>query len=116
MDKDEVEPLVDQFFQQVQTKNPILDRSSVGRLCEELYEQGLMWNTSTCLVLIICALGALAQPFKFRETSNNWVEEHPHEASNLHLASCYFTEAEKRLGFCLGESSIPSIQCLSLAG
>jgi hypothetical protein len=56
--------LVDNFLQNVHTKNPVLDVETLvlrGRLSAE---QGLGWDAWSCLVLIVCALGCVAKPFE----------------------------------------------------
>ena len=113
------EPLVDRFFKEVHTKNLILSRATVQQACEELYEQGPMWNTSTCLVLIVCALGSIAQTFEYREyldTEGPNSYERADRLSLVQMANSYFTAAEKRFGFALNNPGILSVRCLCLAG
>jgi hypothetical protein len=118
-EREDIEPLVDQFFKEVHTKNPILSRATVQQACAKLYEEGPMWNTSTCLVLIICAIGSIAQSFEYREyldTEDPVSHERQDRRSRLQMANSYFTVAEKRLGFALSKPEILSVHCLCLAG
>lgn len=115
-ERSDIERLVSRFFQNVHVKNPILDRRSVLKYCQEYYEHGAQFNLETGLVLIICALGAVATGF---DSSSNGHQEPSVESANLEslrLGRCYFAAAEKRLGVALVEPSTLAVQCLCLAG
>ena len=115
----EIENLVDRYFRRVYIKNPILDRHAVRRYCEMYYENGPLFNLETCLVLIICALGAASDDFGPCKLTGDY-RETPHDQSArfeaLRLANCYFSAAEKRLGAAITTSSALAIQCLCLSG
>ncbi|KAJ6440273.1 C-4 methylsterol oxidase [Purpureocillium lavendulum] len=60
---EQIPNLIDRFLQNVHTKNPILDVEALikhGRRCAD---QGIGWDGRSCLVLLACALGAVAKPF-----------------------------------------------------
>ncbi|KAM5343914.1 hypothetical protein ACJ41O_012451 [Fusarium nematophilum] len=115
-DKSDIEQLVDQFFTRVHVKNPILDRLTVEQYCLRYYEDGALFNLETCLVLIICALGAVATEFDSRGPSHNGSPQQLARLESLRVANCYFSAAEKRLGAAATSFSTLAIQCLCLAG
>jgi hypothetical protein len=113
----DVDQLVSRFVKGVHVRFPILDRAEFKKYCEAFCDKGPVWDLATCLVLLVCALGALAEEFEFREHEVEGPD--PYEASrrtaNLRLANLYFTAAEKRLGFAIGALGKLSAQCLCLA-
>jgi hypothetical protein len=67
-------------------------------------EKGPGWNSSTCLLLLICALGAQCCPKSLAlEDSRD-------------SAQRYWNMAKSRLGWVLDEDSLVSIQCFAFAG
>ncbi|KAH8799046.1 hypothetical protein F5884DRAFT_131737 [Xylogone sp. PMI_703] len=120
LERELVEPLVDQYFRGVNTKNPILERSTIRHLCQDLYENGLGWDCSTCLILIICALGVMTPGWTYENSSVQPGEQYSnlanHNSNILQIAQTYFEAAEKRLGIALTKCDTQSIQCLCLAG
>lgn len=115
----EVEHLADRFFMLVHVKNPILDRQAVKQYCQEYYENGPQFNLRSCLVLMICALGAVAPEFVVSGalgSNHGKSRRQPTGAENLSLGHCYFSAAEKRLGMAMTQSSSLAVQCLCLAG
>ena len=63
-DDERIPALIDNFLQNVHTKNPVLDVESLVRKGRIFAEQGLGWDAWSCLVLIVCALGCIAKPFE----------------------------------------------------
>ena len=55
--------LIDNFLQNVYTKNPVLDVENLVRHGRKAAEHGLGWDGMSCLILIACALGCIARPF-----------------------------------------------------
>lgn len=83
----DVRPLVERFFSSVHTKNLILDQDSVQVCTNRYYEDGPLFDMPTCLVLIICALGAMAAPFTAEEhlySPNS--EASPHRLDRFEIA------------------------------
>lgn len=118
-ERSEIDTLVDKYFRRVYIKNPILDRHVVRRYCELYYENGPLFNLETCLVLIICALGAISDEFGPCKLSDNNCDSSYDQSARIEtsrLANCYFAAAEKRLGAAMTVSSTIAIQCLCLAG
>ncbi|KAH0528843.1 hypothetical protein TsFJ059_003655 [Trichoderma semiorbis] len=86
-----------------------------------LYEQGAVWDTPTCLVLIICALGSLASSWEYGDTLSELDKESQAStfsstrSNDIQRAKVYFSAAEQRLGYAIGQPRILPIQCLCLA-
>ncbi|EEY21643.1 C6 zinc finger domain-containing protein [Verticillium alfalfae VaMs.102] len=117
-EKVDVEKLVEQFHQRVNIKNPILSRRLASEYCQKFHENGLLFNLDTCLVLLMCALGAISMDYGSINTSQS-PGNNPSSApdlANLRLGHSYFTAAEKRLGAAISTLNTLSIQCLCLAG
>lgn len=115
-ERSDVEHLVSRFFKNVHVKNPILDRHVVQKYCQEYYEHGALFNLETGLVLVICALGAVATDF---DPSSNCYQDLSFQSAkleSLRLGRCYFAAAEKRLGVAMAQPSTLAVQCLCLAG
>lgn len=55
--------LIDNFLQNVYTKNPVLDVEDLVHHGRKAAEHGLGWDGMSCLILIACALGCIARPF-----------------------------------------------------
>lgn len=62
-DDERIPVLIDNFLQNVHTKNPILDVESLVKQGRKCAEQGVGWDAWSCLVLLACALGSVARPF-----------------------------------------------------
>ena len=60
---EKIPSLIDNFLQNVHTKNPILDVEALLRHGRKAAENGLGWDAPSCLVLLACALGSIARPF-----------------------------------------------------
>lgn len=101
--------LLDQFFLYVHVKNPILKEDEARRLVHHISMTGLDWSAHSCLVLLICALGATASPFGPSESVAPGT-------TAFALGEAYFSAARKRLGLCLIDGNLLSAQCLFLAG
>ncbi|TEA13911.1 Glucose transport transcription regulator RGT1 [Colletotrichum sidae] len=110
----ELSRLVDLFLANVHPMNPVVDASVLRQMLKHVAENGPDWSAATCLVALACALGAISQRPGQRTPSGT-----PRGYSvepNRHLASRYWSVAEKRLGFSMGQPGWESVQCLCLAG
>jgi hypothetical protein len=99
----------------VHTKNPILVLQKLHASISRLAENGLDWSTETCLVSLVCALGALSQPYSLSVGTPN-LSPRPSFDDETKLATQYWSVAAKRLGFVVGHNSLEAVQCLCLAG
>ncbi|KAI1451721.1 vegetative cell wall protein gp1 [Annulohypoxylon moriforme] len=115
--EDDFIPLSKKFLAYVHVKNPILDLADFRAHVKEASENGLRWNSQSCLVLIACALACLSSPFR-RDVATNGTPDSNKSLSVVSVdqatASSYYLAAKKRLG--LLEPSIIQVQCLFLFG
>ncbi|KDN71490.1 hypothetical protein CSUB01_07583 [Colletotrichum sublineola] len=110
----ELSRLVDLFLANVHPMNPVIDSQVLRQMVKQVAENGPDWSAATCIVALACALGAISQRPGQRTPSGT-----PRGYSvepNRHLASRYWSVAEKRLGFSMGSPGWESVQCLCLAG
>ncbi|KAK1995025.1 hypothetical protein LX36DRAFT_613240 [Colletotrichum falcatum] len=110
----ELSRLVDLFLANVHPMNPVIDAQVLRQMLKQVAENGPDWSAATCIVALACALGAISQRPGQRTPSGT-----PRGYSvepNRHLASRYWSVAEKRLGFSMGSPGWESVQCLCLAG
>ena len=117
-EKSDIERLINQFFKRVNTKNPILSRQVASQYCQQYYEHGPQFSLETCIVLLMCALGAVSMDFDPLDGAHT-PGSSPHSSSkiaSLQLGSCYFIAAEKRLGSAMSNVDTLATQCLCLAG
>lgn len=118
IDLEAIPKLVELFLTRVHIKNPVVDIRAVRDYARTVSRDGPAWDLASCLVLLVCALGSVAQPF---EDIYKWPDAeydyrsafHVHKAS-LDRGDSYFRAA--RLRFWLLDSSLLSTQCLFLVG
>ena len=97
--------LIDAYFSIVYPKNPIINRSDLRQMHLDVLSNGPKWDTKTCLVFIILALGAIA------------IVDHdlnPVPAGANHTD--YLDAALQRFGFVLMRTDIEAIQTTYLFG
>ncbi|KAF4974102.1 hypothetical protein FZEAL_8975 [Fusarium zealandicum] len=111
VDEDAVVEHVQQFLDLVHTKNPILDVETVCLYAQTVAEDGLRWDSVSCLVLLACSLGCVAQPFSDVTVQPASLETY---GDILKQGDAYFNLAQRRLGL-LGHGILAS-QCHFLAG
>jgi hypothetical protein len=121
IDWENLQPYLDQYFRGANIKNPVLDRPDVQQLYESICERGPAWDCSTCLILVVCALGVLAPNWAYREpdTAALGAQSSPHglrALKELRMADRFYQAAQELLGIALVSSDLRSIQCLCLAG
>ncbi|KAL3474116.1 C6 zinc finger domain protein [Aspergillus californicus] len=105
-----VRPLLDQFFQSVHVKNPVLDESRTRRLVAHFCAEGLDWSPESCLVLLVLALGATVTSFGEQDHATN-------DSMNLSNARLLQKAAQKRLGLTIdGLDRVLEAQCYFLSG
>ncbi|KAL5356490.1 C6 zinc finger domain protein [Aspergillus floccosus] len=103
-------PLLDQFFQYVHVKNPVLDEPHTRRLVAHFCAEGLDWSPESCLALLVLALGATATPFEPPDQVQN-------ESTSLSRARAFYKAAQKRLALTVdGPDRILEAQCHFLSG
>lgn len=109
----ELLPLEAKFIANVHPKNPIVDPEALRRHIHHIAENGLDWSTETCLVALVCALGAYSQAY---DPEDGFSQEIADSTDSDKLAREYWGIAIKRLGVVIGENNTAAIQCLNLAG
>ncbi|EWZ81887.1 hypothetical protein FOCG_13334 [Fusarium oxysporum f. sp. radicis-lycopersici 26381] len=109
LDTQGVKALLDNFFDHVHCKNPILEEAAARKVVLNVVIDGIDWSPGSCLTLIICALGKIATPldasFHLRADSTPYLE-----------AQALFQAAQKRIGTLMARSDIIGAQCFFLSG
>ena len=111
------------YIDAVHIKNPVLDLPKLHEMILHVSENGLDWSTKTCLVAMVCAIGAIAGRYKetsqtrdIRSSSGSEFQPSGIAESEPELASRHWNVAAKRLGYAIGQDDIEAVQCLCLAG
>ncbi|KAF1850049.1 uncharacterized protein K460DRAFT_411828 [Cucurbitaria berberidis CBS 394.84] len=114
----ELSRLEAKFIANVHPKNPFVDPIALRQHIHHVAESGLDWSTETCLVAIVCALGAYSQKYDPEDELGHVVppEVSYDAAEDDALARKFWSIAIKRLGIVIGQNNIIAIQCLTLAG
>ncbi|KAE8396366.1 hypothetical protein BDV23DRAFT_48080 [Aspergillus alliaceus] len=116
--EERIPALVDQFIQNVHTKNPILDLEALIRWGRHAAEFGLQWDAQSCLVLLACALGCISKPFTHSMKAPLQEERASDRtsslASGLKEGETFFVMACRRVG--LLRYSVLGAQCHFFAG
>lgn len=121
----ELAGLESKYIAAVHIKNPILDLPTLHQKILHISENGLDWSTRTCLVSMVCAIGAIAGAFReaFQSTPNSLASlSGPQNGvignreSEVELAMQHWNVAVKRLGYAIGQDDLEAVQCLCLAG
>ena len=97
----------------VHSVNPILDLAILEQHIVHISENGLDWTTRTCLVALVCAIGALCQETVVHTPGSRSMSAIGHDAD---LAYRFWSVACKRLGRAMSHNTLESAQCLCLAG
>jgi len=97
--------LVDSYLSIVYPKNPILNRTDLRSMHLELLRDGPKWDTQSCLVFIVLALGAIAI-----------VDHDPNPVPPGAHHTDYLDAALQRFGFVLMRTDIEAIQTTYLFG
>ncbi|PWW80694.1 hypothetical protein C7212DRAFT_274012 [Tuber magnatum] len=111
----EIATLVQRFFRNVHTKNPILDSAVLDSYVYDIEKHGFGWSGKSCLVLLVCALGSVSAPYNPHPSSLS-VTEPPTKYPSFEISAQYFSAAKKRLGIVMSSNKLIAVQCLFLAG
>ncbi|KAH8801414.1 hypothetical protein F5884DRAFT_513774 [Xylogone sp. PMI_703] len=114
--EEDVPQLVDRFLQFVHPKNPILHIGQIREHARRVAEDGFGWDATSCIVLLTCALGAIAAPFDPASEAGQLhnrtsIEE---TSARRQTAEVYFQAARKRIG--LLELGFTTSQCHMFSG
>lgn len=99
---------LDAFFRHDHGKNPVLHEQSTRRLVRKVCQEGVGWDSESCLVLLVCANGALACPLSSPAVST--------DEFTSSISNALFTASLKRLGSTVGSTGVVQAQCLFFAG
>ncbi|KAH7127851.1 hypothetical protein B0J13DRAFT_588593 [Dactylonectria estremocensis] len=113
MDYHELSRLERKYINGVHLKNPILDLSELHDMVIYVAENGLDWSIQTCLVTLVCAIGAATESYQDQPLSPT---DPLYRGREPDLSIQFWTLAAKRLGFVIGQSHHQAVQCLLLAG
>ena len=100
------------YIAYVHIKNPTLDLTTLHEMVAQVAEYGFDWSTRSCVVSLVCALGALSE--KYILDPNPLVGGRSEK--DAVTAYQYWNLATKRLGIVTGQSSLEAVQCLCLTG
>ncbi|KAH8662622.1 hypothetical protein BX600DRAFT_466683 [Xylariales sp. PMI_506] len=92
----------------IHCKNPFLDLQQLDKEITNIVELGLDWTVETCLVALVCSIGAVSEPLAQR-----WSDQSP---ADIPLAMEFWNVAIRRLGLAIGSHTLEAAQCLCLAG
>ncbi|KAF4967301.1 hypothetical protein FSARC_5131 [Fusarium sarcochroum] len=110
-------PLCRKFLAYVHPRNPVLDGHQLIRHARAVEENGLKWDSSSCLVLLACALaeytGMWIRPNEYPVPPTPEQLQQLEDSDQTSMAEPYYAAAQKRMGL-LG-SSIEDIQCFVFA-
>lgn len=117
----ELARLESKYITYVHTKNPIVDPRNIHHQICHVVENGLSWNTSTCLVALVCALGATSERYVAQQKSSSSLSPNEMQIDHglmkdLEIADRFWNIAVKRIGLAMSENSLEAVQCLCLAG
>ncbi|KAH9217631.1 hypothetical protein DL95DRAFT_386479 [Leptodontidium sp. 2 PMI_412] len=90
----------------------MLDLTTLHHYVAHVSENGFDWTTRSCLVAIVCAIGAICQEPTSDDPAYNQARQKEHEES----ACRFWSVASKRLGLAMTYNTIESAQCLCLTG
>jgi hypothetical protein len=109
LDSVRIHQLLDNFFTSIHVTNPILDELNTRRTVKKTIMDGIGWSSASCLTLVICALGCLANPLGLGGIARRRTED-------LADAQALFEASQKRIGSLLVQNDLITAQCLFLSG
>ncbi|KAH8646911.1 hypothetical protein BX600DRAFT_477110 [Xylariales sp. PMI_506] len=104
-----VNKLVDNFYLYMHVKNPITDETATRTLVSTAIVEGIDWSPTSCLALLICAVGSVSTPFGPSDSTC------PGETAYTD-SQALFRAAERRLGELMTSRDLIAAQCFFLAG
>jgi hypothetical protein len=105
--------LLQRFLDNVHIFNPVLEETKVREYMRNASFNGLGWDSQSCLLLLIYALGSIAAPY---EKSSSNPSTNFHQSPEFRQADSFFFAAQKRMGMLLCRSGVIEAQCFFLAG
>lgn len=115
---DEVRVLHMRYLERFHPNYPIINIESLNKaICSTLEGKGCGWDSEACLMLLCCALGAVADDY-FEHFYNRETTRDPQRSrlERIARAEGYWCMAKRRLGIVMLEETELAGQCLALAG
>ncbi|KFY78020.1 hypothetical protein V499_02732 [Pseudogymnoascus sp. VKM F-103] len=105
--------LLQKFLDNVHIFNPILEETIVREYMLATSLNGLRRDAQSCLMLLIYALGSIANPY---EKSPRMMSYGFRQSTEFRQAESFFVAAQNRMGLLLCGSGVIEAQCFFLAG
>ncbi|KAH8809201.1 hypothetical protein F5884DRAFT_396765 [Xylogone sp. PMI_703] len=105
--------LLQQYLDNVHIFNPVLEETKVREYMRNACFNGLNWDSQSCLLLLICAIGSIMAPF---ERSSPAAGPNFRRSQEFLQADAFFFAAQKRMGLLLCRTGLTEAQCFFLAG
>ncbi|KAF2136815.1 uncharacterized protein K452DRAFT_312836 [Aplosporella prunicola CBS 121167] len=110
MDLPTLKRLCQSFLEHVHVTNPVVNLTLLDNHIGDFATFGPRWDAPSCLVLLVCALGAISRPLSQDSTPVS-----PSSEAGI-AAKSYFVAAQRRLGLVMAQPDPLSAQCTFLAG
>ncbi|KAJ5747659.1 uncharacterized protein N7511_009355 [Penicillium nucicola] len=114
LDLQEADILLRNFFDDVHIFNPTLREEDVAEYVKIVRYNGIGWDATSCLLLLIYAHGSIATPFVKIEPDGS--SSSFRQSKEFLQAESYFLAAQKRMGMLLCKTGAMEAQCFFLAG
>ncbi|KAH8693734.1 hypothetical protein BGW36DRAFT_383597 [Talaromyces proteolyticus] len=105
--------LLDSFLVRVHIANPILDIGLARGYMNHACIHGVGWDAQSCLVLLVCALGSIAEAFHDVHGHTSLMTRN---SPSFTLARVFFEASQKRIGLLLRGSGVLEAQCFFYSG
>jgi hypothetical protein len=107
------------YLERFHPSYPIINIDILDQAIHSTFEgpRGCGWDSETCLMLLVCALGAVADDYNdYIYSSEPARDLRRSRIERVALAEGYWFMAQRRLGVVLSEETELAGQCLALAG
>ncbi|KAF8250490.1 hypothetical protein K440DRAFT_619006 [Wilcoxina mikolae CBS 423.85] len=108
-----------QYLERFHPCYPIINIDTLDKAVHSSFKgtQGCKWDSEACLMLLVCALGAISDDYRDHFYSKDSpTDSQRSRIERIAMAEGYWFMAQRRLGYVLSEESELSGQCLALAG
>ncbi|RFU78606.1 dna glycosylase [Trichoderma arundinaceum] len=106
-----LDQMVDNFLDNNNIKNPVLDSDTIRRHVQDFNESGPQWDGKTCLILLVCAVSGVSSSLE--DERERGVSK---SSERLKMAEAFFQASQRRIGMLYHENSILAGQCAFLTG
>jgi hypothetical protein len=119
LDPVSVRTLRELYLERFHPSYPIINIDILDKAIHSTFEgaQGCRWGSESCLMLLVCALGAVADDYRDHFYNRGSATDlQRSRVERITMAEGYWFMAQRRLGCVLSEESELAGQCLALAG